>query len=343
MYKYLKTRKVGPSLWVEICSPPVNFLTTEITEELFNLIKDVEKDTSIRVFILTGGVEDNYIMHFSIPELAKISPGNEKLKMNRLIKYRLGSLILKYLVTFNNWLMDYSPWYEDLSLKQTKSLINYSPTLFLWLQMHRLYLAIERMNKITIAAINGPCNGGGTEISACFDFRFMIGDQGFTIGQPECLIGIIPGGGNTQRLPRLIGRSHALELMLRGNQLSPEEAKRIGLITDSFKKKDFEKKVQAFADLMSKRPSVAIDAIKKSVLYGMDTTLRHGLSIEMEQSIRCFDTGDAKKAMKEYIKLLQEKIGKIDELRGFKEKQAVVNEIIHIMENAKLVDKFDGR
>ncbi len=94
---------------------------------------------------------------------------------------------------------------------------------------------------------------------------------------------------------------------------------------------------------MSKRPSVAIDAIKKSVLYGMDTTLRHGLSIEMEQSIRCFDTGDAKKAMKEYIKLLQEKIGKIDELRGFKEKQAVVNEIIHIMENAKLVDKFDGR
>ncbi|MCD6571307.1 MAG: enoyl-CoA hydratase/isomerase family protein [Deltaproteobacteria bacterium] len=337
MYRYLKTSQVGSSIWVEIYNPPVNFLTTEITEELFNLIKDVEKDTSIRVFILTGGVEDNYIMHFSIPELAKISPGNEKLKMNKVIKYRLGSFILKYLTTFNNALMDLSPWYEEFSLTQAKRLAAYSSSLFLWLQMHRLYLAIERMNKVTIAAINGPCNGGGTEISACFDFRFMIGDQEFTIGQPECLIGIIPGGGNTQRLPRLIGRVAALELMLKGNQLSPEEAKRLGLITNTFKKKDFQKKVQEFADLMSKRPPVAIDAIKKSVNYGMDTTLRHGLSIEMEQSIRCFDTEDTKKAMKEYIKIIQDKIDVPQERR------ASQKEILDILENAKLVEKFNGR
>ena len=111
--------------------------------------------------------------------------------------------------------------------------------MFLWFQMTRAYHAIERLNKVTIAAINGTCNGGGTELSACFDFRFMIGDQGFTIGQPECLVGIVPGGGNTQRLPRLIGRAKALELMLKGNQLEPLEARQIGLITDFFKKKEF--------------------------------------------------------------------------------------------------------
>ncbi len=336
-FKYLKTRKEGSSLWVEIHNPHVNFLTTAITEELFALVKEVSRDDSIRVFILTGGLEDTYIMHFSIPELNRITTDNQKTGMNKIVKSRLGSSILRYLVTFNNWLMDCSPWYETLSLRQSKMLSNYSSTLFLWLQMHRLYLAVERMNKITIAAINGPCNGGGTELSACFDFRFMVSDQGFTIGQPECLIGIIPGGGNTQRLPRLIGRPKALELMLRGNQLSPEEAKQLGLVTDVFKKKDFQKKVQEFADLMAKRPPVAVDAIKRSVHQGMNTTLRDGLSIEMAQSIRCFDTKDVEKAMENYINLIQERVDVPAD------KRMQVGDLLKIMENAEFVDRFEGR
>ena len=79
-YRSLKTRQVGATLWVEIHNPPVNWLTTDICEELFCLVRKVEKDTSIRVFILTGGIEDVYIMHFSIPELVRISPDNEKIE-----------------------------------------------------------------------------------------------------------------------------------------------------------------------------------------------------------------------------------------------------------------------
>jgi enoyl-CoA hydratase/carnithine racemase len=178
--------------------------------------------------------------------------------------------------------------------------------------MQRVYFAIERLNKITIAAINGNCNGGGTELSACFDFRLMVGDQGFTLGQPEVLINIVPGGGSSQRLPRLIGRAKALEFMLRGNQMNAEEAQRIGLITGFFNKAEFKTLVQEFADLMSNRPMNAVDAIKKCVNNGMNTTLRHGLSIEMEQSIRCLDNKETIEAMQAYIRYLDEHINSID-------------------------------
>jgi enoyl-CoA hydratase/carnithine racemase len=210
--------------------------------------------------------------------------------------------------------------------------------------MHRLYMAIERLNKVTIAVINGTCNGGGTELSACFDFRFMISDQGFTIGQPECLVNIIPGGGSTQRLPRLIGRAKALELMLRGNQITPDEAKRIGLITDFFKKNDFQKNVQEFSDLMSKRPPVAIDAIKKCVLQGMNTTLRQGLSIEMEQSIRCLDTRDTRMAMGKYIEYIDKNIMPINyEKATTKEIVDIMEKTSNIMQKAELCGRFEGK
>jgi enoyl-CoA hydratase/carnithine racemase len=203
--------------------------------------------------------------------------------------------------------------------------------------MQRAYFAIERLNKITIAAINGNCNGGGTELSACFDFRFMVGDQGFTIGQPEVLLDIVPGGGSSQRLPRLIGRAKALEFMLRGNQMNAQEAERIGLITGSFDKAQFKTRVQEFADLMSKRPMMAVDAIKKCVHDGMETTLRHGLSIEMEQSIRCLDNKETIGAMQAYIRYLDEHANSIDRQKITTEDiNRIVQEILKQIAEGKL-------
>ncbi len=307
-YKYLKTRREKSTLWVEIKNPPVNFLTVAMLEELFDLVKQVSRDDSVRVFILTGGLEDIYIMHFSIPELLTLSTDNKKLLLNLFVKSKITGAIFKYVTTSTNWLMDCFGWYETLMLKLAKFMSGYSSSLYLWFIMQRVYFAIERLNKITIAAINGNCNGGGTELSACFDFRLMVGDQGFTLGQPEVLINIVPGGGSSQRLPRLIGRAKALEFMLRGNQMNAGEAQRIGLITGFFDKAEFKKRVQEFADLMSKRPMTAVDAIKKCVHDGMETTLRHGLSIEMEQSLRCLDNKETIEAMQAYINYLDRNV-----------------------------------
>lgn len=336
-YKYLKTRREKNTFWVEIQNPPVNFLTVAMLKELFDLVKQVSKDDSIRVFILTGGIEDIYIMHFSIPELLTLSTDNKKLLLNLFVKSRITGAILKYVTTYTNWLMDWFGWYEKLMLKFARMISGYSSSLYLWFIMQRVYFAIERLNKITIAAINGNCNGGGTELSACFDFRFMIGDQGFTIGQPEVLINIVPGGGSTQRLPRLIGRAKALELMLRGNQIDATEAKHLGLITGFFNKAAFKNKVQEFADLMSKRPMTAVDAVKKCVHEGMETTLRHGLSIEMEQNIRCLDTDDTMNAMHAYIRYLDEHINTLDRQNITTEDvNRIVQETVKNMEEGKL-------
>lgn len=336
-YKYLKTSREKNTLWVEIHNPPVNFLTVALLEELFDLIKKVSKEDSIRVFILTGGIEDIYIMHFSIPELFTLSADNKKIFLNFFVKTRLTGAALKYITTYTNWLMDWSGWYEKLMLKFARMISGYSSSLYLWFIMQRVYFAIERLNKITIAAINGNCNGGGTELSACFDFRFMIGDQGFTIGQPEVLINIVPGGGSTQRLPRLIGRAKALELMLRGNQWDALETQRLGLITGFFDKAEFKTKVQEFADLMSKRPMTAVDAVKKCVHEGMETTLRHGLSIEMEQNIRCLDTDDTMNAMRAYIRYLDEHINTLDrENITTEDVNRIVQETVKNMEEGKL-------
>ena len=345
-YNYLKTRCEGASLWVEIHNPPGNFLTLDLLEELHGVFKQARRDDSLRVVILTGGREDSYIMHFAVHELAMLTTHLRRMMMPVIIRFQLTSALLKHYMTFTNWLMDRFAWVEPIVLWQAKLIRKFSSGIFLWYQMHRLHLAIENMNKVTVAAINGACNGGGTEISACFDFRFMVADQGFSIGQPEVLVSMVPGGGSTQRLPRLIGRAKALELMLRGNQLTPQEAKRIGLLTDVFDKKDFRQKVQEFADLMSKRPPIAIAAIKTAVLQGMDTTLRHGLSIELEQSVRCFDTQDTEMALRKYGAYIDENIrNRAAEYEAATTEELVkeANNTLDMMENARLFDAFTGR
>jgi enoyl-CoA hydratase/carnithine racemase len=307
-YKFLKLRHVNATLWVEIINPPVNFSTTSLVGELFFLIREVEKDPAIRVFILTGGIEDTYIRHFSIPELVQLTPDIKKLLLDRVFASKIVGRIFAYSTTMTNWLMDWFPGLERIILKLLKATSGYSSALYLWFMMHRLYLAIERMNKITIAAINGSVNGGGAEMSTCFDFRFMINDRDFTIGQLEVLLGILPGGGGSQRWPRIIGKAKALELMLRGNLIPPDEAERLGMITGSFKKDEFHAKIQEFADVMSKRPHVAVNGIKKAVHQGFETNLRHALSIELEESARCFTSPSTHKIMKCYNDYIRETI-----------------------------------
>lgn len=333
-YRFLKTKQVNNTLWVEIHNPPVNFLTADICEELYLVIKEAEKDPGIRVFILTGGMEDTYIFHFSIPELVNIIHDNKKLMLDKLFNTRLGSFLMQYSQTFTMWMMENFPWYEWFILSLTKKLRGFSSTLFLLFQMHRCYYAIEHMGKITIAAINGSCCGGGTEMGTCFDFRFMMDDQGFTISQPEIAVGILPGGGGNTRLPRLIGKAKALEFMLTADMWSPEEAKRNNLITDHFPKKDFHTKVQEFADRMSRRIPVAVREIKKTVYEGMDASLMHCLSIEMGGTVRCFANEYTQNALKEYAKIIKERI---EEPKG---RRGTVEENIALMESDEVLSRI---
>jgi enoyl-CoA hydratase/carnithine racemase len=337
MHQFITTKKVNQTLWISLVNPPLNFLTTDMLAEVFQVFKEAKEDDSVRVVALTGGIEDTFIMHFSIPELARVAIDNEKWGMNLAAKSSLARAALGAIVGAGNRLMDACPAFESLQIKGAKLIRKQNSTLYLWLVMHRLIRFIERFPKITVAAINGPVNGGGVELSAAFDFRFMVSDQGFGLGQPEVLVGIIPGGGGSQRVPRLMGLPKALEWMLTGNLLTPKQGKELGLLTDAFPKKSFGKKVQDFCDLLSKRPPIAVAAVKKTVRLANETPIAKGLAHELVQSLLCFASKDAEKALEAYIKLINENLDVPQDQR------ISPDELFEIMTSARYVEPFLGK
>jgi enoyl-CoA hydratase len=154
--------------------------------------------------------------------------------------------------------------------------------------------------KIVIAAINGHCVGGGLEIALSTDLRMMAKDSG-KIGLPEVTLGVLPGTGGTQRLPRLVGQSRALDMMITGKLLTPDEALAIGLVNYVFPKETFAQDVQAYASTLAKGPVRAVSLIKRSVLEGIEMPLTAGLALERELQNRLFVTEDAKEGLSAFV------------------------------------------
>jgi len=154
--------------------------------------------------------------------------------------------------------------------------------------------------KLVLAAINGHCVGGGLEIALATDLRLMAKDSG-KIGLPEVTLGVLPGTGGTQRLPRLIGTARALDMMVTGKLISPDEALAIGLVNYVYPKETFAHDVQAFAAGLAQGPSRAISLIKRSVIEGVEMPLTAGLALERELQNRLFVTEDAKEGLTAWV------------------------------------------
>ncbi len=150
--------------------------------------------------------------------------------------------------------------------------------------------------KVVIAALNGHTVGGGLEIALACDLRLMAKDSG-TIGLPEVTLGVLPGTGGTQRLPRLVGPARALDLMITGRRLSPDEALAIGLVNYVYPKETFAHDVQAYASALAHGPARAVSLIKRSVVEGVEMPLTAGLALERELQNRLFVTEDAKEGL----------------------------------------------
>lgn len=164
------------------------------------------------------------------------------------------------------------------------------------MRIGRLFLetlgAVASIPSVVIAAVNGPALGGGCELALACDLRIAADNAKF--GQPEILLGIIPGGGGTQRLARLVGPSRAKDLILTGRQVRAEEALAIGLVNEVHPAADVLGRALALAAELAAGPVAAQRLAKQVIDAGLETTLDAGLKLEQDAFVAVFATEDAR-------------------------------------------------
>ena len=151
----------------------------------------------------------------------------------------------------------------------------------------------------TIAAISGYCFGGGLELALCCDFR-IAGDNAL-LGLPEISLGIIPGGGGTQRLPRIVGKNKALKMIMTGKPEDANKALEIGLVDEVVDKNALFESVSTFVNMIIKQPAMALRAAKIAVNNSSSTSLQQGIQMEKDLFCMLFGTADQKEGMKSFL------------------------------------------
>lgn len=281
---------------IELRNPPHQFMTTQMVRELDALTERWERDHRIRAIVITGADGDTFITHFSVEELAKsaaIAPAAElPLALQRAIEGLVGGIdVVQRLV-------EHLPWMRKTLESRAPGALR--PLLSLT-QIHRVFARLERMDKIVICALNGTAMGGGCELALSCDYRLMArGD--FVIGLVEVLGGIIPGAGGTQRLAATVGRATALEMILDGAVLCPDDAARIGLVTRVVDANQLMTEALKLARRMATRPRAAVGGAKRAIRIGASLPLDDGLAFERLAFVACGLHPDAKQRGLSYLK-----------------------------------------
>jgi enoyl-CoA hydratase len=159
--------------------------------------------------------------------------------------------------------------------------------------------ALASLNCPAIAAINGNAYGAGLELALACDIRIAVDHA--RLGLPDTAYGLIPGGGGTQRLPRLVGRGKATEMLLTAEPIDAEEAYRCGLVWKVVLGKGLEQEAESLANILASRAPIAVRYAKEAINKGMDMTLDQGLRLEADLSFLLQSTEDRDEGIKAFI------------------------------------------
>jgi len=167
------------------------------------------------------------------------------------------------------------------------------------LKTQALFRKIENFERPTIAAINGYCFGAGLEIALSCDMR--IAADTALIGCPEVSLGIMPGAGATQRLPRLVGLGRAKELVLTGRRIKADEALAIGLVEKVVAAGELLSEAKSWGEQIGTKAPLGVAAAKKALNLGWDMDIKEGLELESKMWGSLFDTQDQKEGVKAFL------------------------------------------
>ncbi|WP_329248045.1 enoyl-CoA hydratase/isomerase family protein [Streptomyces canus] len=161
------------------------------------------------------------------------------------------------------------------------------------------FTAVARIPKPVVAAVTGYALGGGCELALCADFR--IAAENAKLGQPEILLGLIPGAGGTQRLARLVGPSKAKDLIFTGRMVKADEALTLGLVDRVVPADAVYAEAHTWAARLAQGPAIALRAAKESIDTGLETDIETGLTVERNWFAGLFATEDRERGMKSFV------------------------------------------
>jgi enoyl-CoA hydratase len=163
----------------------------------------------------------------------------------------------------------------------------------------RVYETVDEASLPVIARINGHAFGGGLELAQACDVR--IAQTGIKLGQPEINLGIIPGGGGTQRLARLVGEGQAMRLILSGDPIDAEEAHDIGLVEMAVPPEELDSEVYGLAETIAEKSPIALELAKKAVRASSRMPLDQGIEYEAELFVQTFTTEDMQEGVSAFL------------------------------------------
>ncbi|EMO4461582.1 TPA: enoyl-CoA hydratase/isomerase family protein [Pseudomonas aeruginosa] len=285
--RHLRIEQRGRVLQVLLDNPPANFLTTAVMQELADLLEVLEQRQDIGAVILSGAADGVFLTHFDVDEIERaVAP----------ITFSMPAWLTRLLLESES-LLRHLPGARKL-LRHTLLAGVADMNLF-----HEVTAHMRRMDKVFIAAINGLALGGGCELALACDLRLMAEDDQVErfLGQPEVLIGLIPGGGGTQMLARSLGVAKALELCLEGQLLEPRQALALGLVNGLAPAEELLEAADALAQRLSRRSPQAVRLIKRSIYQAASRDWTEGMASEKAGFLSAASQGNTRRAMREYI------------------------------------------
>ncbi len=273
----------GHVLIARLDGGPHALMGLNMAKELAALVDKAESDEAVRAVVLTGTHPERFVAHADVRWLQE---GGKAIP-------KVGRGAASAIARVSKTVRAIPPLAAAASVTPLEGGMQMDV-------LHGTFLRMNRCGVVFVAALNGSALGLGCELAQACDVRLMA-DGDFFIGQPEVLLGILPGGGGTQRLPRLVGAHRALMMMLEGRPVPPAKALEIGLIDEVVPAAALLARAVEKGEYLGSRPRDAIAAIKRAVYLGGSMTLDEGLHLENTEFIALAPSATAQSLMVGYL------------------------------------------
>lgn len=274
----------GSVLVATLDGGPHGLFGVQIANQLDALVERADKDPNVRAVVFTGARDGRFVSHADVFWLQTEGAAAPELPR------RATSAVLRVARGVDR-------------ARALDSMVQKTPMRAV-AQIDRLHNTFLRMNGsgvVFVAALNGSALGLGAEFAWACDLRIMSDDEQYFIGQPEVLLGIMPGGGGSQRLPRLIGTHKALVACLEGRPFSPAQALANGAVDELVPTEHVVSRAVEVAEYLGRRHKASIRAIKRSIYLGGSMTLPEGLHLERTEFLGLDQAAHGQQLMLQYL------------------------------------------